>query len=191
MERNRKPQHGEIGDLFGLMDDLTKMAAKKTVLPLRVHANKKVVIHSDGGCWGNPGPGAWSALIRDGAERIISGGEKETTNNRMELMGAIQALRVLDEPCDVQFYTDSQYLRNGISTWIHNWKRRGWMTKGKEPVKNQDLWQALDKERERHNVTWHWEKGHVGNHENELCDQACQAELAKMRDGATVAGLIS
>jgi ribonuclease HI len=186
----RNPQHAEIGDLFGSLEKPSPKASAKSALSLCVITNKKVVIHSDGGCWGNPGPGAWSALIRDGAERIISGSEKETTNNRMELMGAIQALRVLDEPCDVQFYTDSQYLRNGISTWIHNWKRRGWMTKGKEPVKNQDLWQALDRESERHNVTWHWEKGHVGNRENELCDQACQSELAKMRNDASATGNI-
>ena len=187
MKRKHEPPHGETGDLFGWMDELPPKAPTKIALSSRVHTKKKVVIHSDGGCLGNPGLGAWAALIRDGAERIISGGEKETTNNRMELMAAIQALRSLDEPCDVEFFTDSTYLRHGISQWIHDWKRRGWLTKGKEPVKNQDLWQALDRERVRHNVSWHWERGHVGNHENELCDQACQAEMAKMRDGASEA----
>ena len=133
---------------------------------------KQVEIFTDGACRGNPGPGGWGALLRYGnAERELYGGEAETTNNRMELRAAIEALRALKEPCEVVLTTDSVYVRNGITQWLADWKRRGWKTAGKKPVKNIDLWQALDEESSRHRVQWHWVKGHSGHRENEIADQ--------------------
>ncbi|OAI48887.1 ribonuclease HI [Gammaproteobacteria bacterium SCGC AG-212-F23] len=133
---------------------------------------KKVFIYTDGACRGNPGPGGWGVLLRYGDhEKTLSGAETMTTNNRMELMAAIQALQSLRESCDIELYTDSQYVQKGISEWIHNWKKRHWKTTDKKPVKNADLWQLLDTEIQRHQVKWFWVKGHNGHPENERADQ--------------------
>lgn len=133
---------------------------------------KKIEIFTDGACKGNPGPGGWGALLRyNGVEKKLHGGESNTTNNRMELMAAIQALKQLKEPCDVALTTDSQYVRKGITEWMTNWKKNGWKTANKKPVKNSDLWQALDEESERHSIEWHWVKGHSGHYENEIADE--------------------
>jgi ribonuclease HI len=133
---------------------------------------KKVEIFSDGACKGNPGPGGWGALLRYGdTEKPLCGGEKNTTNNRMELMAAIEGLRSLNEACEVELTTDSQYVRKGITEWIKNWKKNGWKTAAKKPVKNADLWQQLDDEVTRHTVNWHWVKGHSGHRENEIADE--------------------
>ncbi len=133
---------------------------------------KAVKIFTDGACKGNPGPGGWGAVLRYGdAEKQLCGGEAETTNNRMELMAAIQALAALNRACDVSLTTDSQYVRKGITEWLKNWKKNGWKTAAKKPVKNADLWQQLDEQVQRHNVQWHWVKGHSGHPENELADQ--------------------
>lgn len=143
---------------------------------------KKVVIHSDGGCHGNPGPGGWAAVLEYGPHRReISGGVPATTNNRMELQAAIEALNSLKEPCEVEFHTDSQYVKNGISQWMPNWKRNGWRTVSKKPVKNEDLWRALDSQVSKHKVTWHWVKGHAGHIGNERCDTLAGREIAAIR----------
>lgn len=135
-------------------------------------SKKQVEIYTDGACRGNPGPGGWGAVLRFGEhERHLYGGEAETTNNRMELMAAIQALESLKEPCNVQLTTDSVYVQKGISEWLANWKRKGWKTANKKPVKNVDLWQRLDLARGPHEVEWLWVKGHSGHPENELADQ--------------------
>lgn len=132
---------------------------------------KHVTIYTDGACRGNPGPGGWGALLMNGdAEKELCGGEPLTTNNRMELMAAIQALGALNQRCKVDLHTDSQYVRQGITTWIHNWKKNGWKTSNKKPVKNADLWQALDAAITNHDVEWHWVKGHAGNPGNEHAD---------------------
>jgi ribonuclease HI len=132
---------------------------------------KSVEIFTDGACRGNPGPGGWGVLLRYGdVERELYGGEAVTTNNRMELQAAIEALRALREPCKVVLTTDSVYVRSGITQWLADWKRRGWKTASKKPVKNVDLWQALDEENSRHDVEWHWVKGHSGHRENEIAD---------------------
>ncbi len=133
---------------------------------------KKVEIYTDGACKGNPGPGGWGALLRyNGTEKQLSGGEAETTNNRMELSAVIFALKELKQHCDVLITTDSQYVKNGMTQWIANWKRKGWMTASRKPVKNRDLWQLLDAEVAKHNVEWAWVKGHSGHPENELADE--------------------
>ena len=130
-----------------------------------------VVIYTDGACRGNPGPGGWGALLSFGDhEKELSGGESETTNNRMELMAAIQGLAALKKACRVDLFTDSQYVRLGITQWLENWKRKGWKTANRKPVKNQDLWQALDAEAARHEIEWHWVKGHAGDEGNERAD---------------------
>jgi len=137
---------------------------------------KSVSIWTDGACSGNPGPGGWGALLRSGEhEKELSGGEFETTNNRMELMAAIEALNALKEACEVDLYTDSQYVKGGMTGWIHGWKKNGWKTSAKKPVKNVELWQALDEAVSRHKINWHWVKGHAGHEENERAD-----ELARM-----------
>ena len=131
----------------------------------------RVTIFTDGACKGNPGPGGWGAILISGGHRKdIWGGEPDTTNNRMELMAAIQALEALNKPCKVELHTDSQYMRNGIMTWIHGWKARGWKTADKSPVKNEDLWKRLDAARGRHEVDWRWVKGHAGHELNERAD---------------------
>ena len=133
----------------------------------------KVVIYTDGACRGNPGPGGWGAILiaANGTEKQLCGGERATTNNRMELMAAIQALEALKKPCKVELHTDSQYMRKGITEWVHNWKKRGWKTAAKEPVKNEDLWRRLDEARARHDVDWRWVKGHAGHELNERADE--------------------
>jgi ribonuclease HI len=131
----------------------------------------EVVIYTDGACSGNPGPGGWGALMISGGHRKdICGGEPDTTNNRMELMAAIQALEALTKSCKVELHTDSTYVMKGISEWIHNWKKRGWKTADKKPVKNEDLWRRLDQARLRHEVDWRWVKGHAGHELNEHAD---------------------
>jgi ribonuclease HI len=131
-----------------------------------------VEIFTDGACRGNPGPGGWGVLLRyDGVERELYGGEHDTTNNRMELRAAIEALRALKPPCSVDLTTDSEYVRNGITSWLDNWKKKGWKTSARKPVKNADLWQALDEENQRHEVRWHWVRGHSGHAENERADE--------------------
>lgn len=143
---------------------------------------KKVVIHSDGGCHGNPGPGGWGAVLEHGQhKRELSGGVPATTNNRMELQAAIEALNALKEPCEVEFHTDSEYVKNGVNSWLWNWKRNGWRTKSKKPVKNADLWRALDAAVAKHKVKWHWLKGHAGHAGNERCDQLAGEEIAKIK----------
>ena len=130
-----------------------------------------VVIYTDGACKGNPGPGGWGAWLRSGThEKELFAGEALTTNNRMELTAVIEALRALKGPSEVELYLDSQYVRQGITEWIVNWKRRGWLTAGKQPVKNADLWKKLDAEVARHTVRWHWVKGHAGDPGNEKAD---------------------
>jgi len=131
-----------------------------------------VEIFTDGACRGNPGPGGWGALLRcDGVEKELYGGEPDTTNNRMELQAAIEALKALKRPCTVDLTTDSEYVKNGITTWLENWKQKGWKTAARKPVKNADLWRALDEENQRHTVRWHWVRGHTGHPENERADQ--------------------
>lgn len=131
-----------------------------------------VEIFTDGACRGNPGPGGWGAILRyKGKEKILYGGERETTNNRMELMAAIRALESLTRPCRVHMTTDSQYVMKGITEWMDNWKRRGWKTAGRQPVKNVDLWQRLDKALASHDMTWEWVRGHTGHPENERADE--------------------
>jgi ribonuclease HI len=133
---------------------------------------KTVELFTDGACRGNPGPGGWGALLRyESKERELWGGEPETTNNRMELQAAIEGLRALGEPCQVALTTDSQYVRKGITEWITSWKQRGWRTAAKKPVKNVDLWRELDEQSNRHQVEWHWVKGHSGHRENDIADE--------------------
>ncbi len=133
---------------------------------------KTVDIFTDGGCRGNPGLGGWGALLRYGAsEKELFGSEEDTTNNRMELMAAIQALEALKRPCKINLTTDSQYVRRGISEWMDGWKKRGWKTAAKKPVKNKDLWQRLDEAAAKHQIEWHWVKGHSGHDGNERADE--------------------
>lgn len=132
---------------------------------------KKVEIFTDGACRGNPGPGGWGALLRCGdVERELHGGALDTTNNRMELQAAIEALKALSQRCSVDLTTDSVYVKDGITRWLQGWKKKGWKTAARKPVKNVDLWQALDEENQRHDVRWHWVKGHSGHAENERAD---------------------
>ena len=144
---------------------------------------KEVEIHTDGSCLGNPGPGGWAAVLRyQGRERELSGGEALTTNNRMELMGAIMALEALGEPCRIVLHTDSQYVRQGITEWMANWVRRGWKTAGGDPVKNRDLWERLHAANQRHEVEWRWVKGHSGNPDNERVDVLARDAAIRCRD---------
>ncbi len=146
-----------------------------------------VEVFADGACLGNPGPGGWAALLRfRGTDKEISGGEKMTTNNRMELMAVIAGLKSLTRPCRVAVTTDSQYVQKGITEWIHGWKKRGWKTADKQPVKNVDLWQMLDEARNAHDVSWHWVKGHAGHVENERVDVLARTEAEKFRDGTNL-----
>lgn len=141
-----------------------------------------VEIWTDGACSGNPGPGGWGAILTyPGAEKELSGADPATTNNRMELMAAIAALEALSRPCTVILHTDSQYVRNGISEWIHGWKKRGWLTADKKPVANADLWQRLDAARARHTVDWRWVRGHSGDPMNERADALARAAIKGLR----------
>ncbi len=144
---------------------------------------KAVVIFTDGACSGNPGPGGWGALLRFGeTERELSGGEAETTNNRMELTAAIKALEALKRPCRVELYTDSSYVKDGITGWIVRWRQNGWKTAAKKPVKNADLWQALDQALQRHEINWHWVKGHAGHPDNERADRLAREGMAPYKN---------
>ncbi|AUN31598.1 ribonuclease HI [Niveispirillum cyanobacteriorum] len=139
---------------------------------------------TDGACSGNPGPGGWGVLLRwNGTEKEMKGGEPDTTNNRMELMAAISALEALKRSVPIRLHTDSQYVKNGITTWIHGWKKNGWKTASKDPVKNEDLWRRLDDLVARHKVEFHWVKGHAGHVENERADQLARDGLREARDG--------
>jgi len=141
-----------------------------------------VIVHTDGACSGNPGPGGWGAILTYGEhEKELKGGEAHTTNNRMELMAAISALEALKKPSTVEMHTDSKYVQDGISKWIHGWKRNGWKTADKKPVKNVDLWQRLDAAIHTHQVKWHWVKGHAGHALNERADKLAVAAIAEMR----------
>ena len=143
---------------------------------------KQIEIFTDGACSGNPGPGGWGVLLRwNGVTKELYGGEADTTNNRMELTAAIKALNALKESCEVDLYTDSVYVRNGISSWIDSWKANNWKTSAKKPVKNAELWQQLDEARSRHKVSWHWVKGHAGHPENERCDELARKGVAENR----------
>jgi ribonuclease HI len=146
--------------------------------------------YTDGACSGNPGPGGWGVLLlaKDGEtvikERTLSGGEANTTNNRMELLAAIHALETLARPSALTIVTDSAYVKNGVTGWIHGWKRNGWKTANKKPVKNVELWQRLDEAQQRHNVTWEWVKGHAGHPENERADELAREGMKPFKKGA-------
>ena len=143
-----------------------------------------VEIYADGACRGNPGPGGWGVVLRSrGAERELFGGERDTTNNRMELTAVIRALEALKRHCSVRVYTDSQYVQKGISEWIHSWKRRGWRTADKKPVKNEDLWRRLDELAREHSIEWHWVRGHSGHVENERADALANRGIDEMEAG--------
>lgn len=150
---------------------------------MRTNLGDKVIIYSDGGAKPNPGPGGWAALLIYGEHQSeLSGGEAQTTNNQMELTAAIKALEALTRPCEVEFYTDSQYLRQGITDWIKGWRKNGWKTAAKKPVLNQELWIRLDELNQKHTVTWHWTRGHAGDRFNERVDQlATEARLSLSR----------
>jgi ribonuclease HI len=149
----------------------------------------QVSIWTDGACSGNPGPGGWGAILRYGErEKELSGGEATTTNNRMELMAAIAALEALSRPCRLELHTDSQYLRGGVTGWIHNWKRNGWRTADKKPVKNDDLWRRLDAAVARHEIDWRWVKGHAGDEMNERADALARRGMAPFLPGKAKAG---
>ncbi len=141
-----------------------------------------VVIHTDGACSGNPGPGGWGAILDcKGTRKELHGGTAATTNNRMELMGAIEALNALKRACKVEMHVDSNYVKDGITKWIHGWKKNGWKTAGKKPVKNAELWQALDLAIQRHEMSWHWVKGHAGHPDNERADELARLGIAEIR----------
>ena len=145
---------------------------------------KKVEIFTDGACRGNPGPGGWGVLLRFGdTEKTLNGGAQETTNNRMELMAAIEGLKALNRGCAVALTTDSQYVKKGITEWIVNWKKRNWKTASKAPVKNADLWKLLDEQVALHQVEWHWVKGHSGHRENEIADELANLAIDQMQSG--------
>jgi ribonuclease HI len=148
-------------------------------------SEQRVTIYTDGACSGNPGPGGWGAILSFGdTTKELFGGEAHTTNNRMELMGAISALEALKRPCSVDLHTDSQYLRNGIMSWIHGWKKNGWRTADKKPVKNVDLWKRLDEALGNHDIRWHWVKGHAGHAQNERADELAREGIVAARAGA-------
>lgn len=144
--------------------------------------NTSVIIYTDGACSGNPGPGGWGAvLIYQDKEKELCGGAKDTTNNRMELQAAIEALKALKRSCSVELFTDSVYVKNGISQWVHNWKKNGWKTAQKKPVKNDDLWKELDQLQQQHDIEWNWVKGHNGDKYNELADQLANQGMDEVR----------
>jgi ribonuclease HI len=155
-------------------------------------AKHHVMIYTDGGCAPNPGPGGWAAILITGAhQRELKGGEPHTTNNRMELMAAISALEALKRPCVVEMHTDSTYVRDGITKYINNWKRNGWRTAAKDPVKNKDLWERLEAARDVHTVRWHWVKGHSGHEFNERADELVHEARAELRQGADPALVVA
>lgn len=142
---------------------------------------QEVEIFTDGACKGNPGPGGWGVVLRyQGQTKTLKGAEPDTTNNRMELTAALEGLKALKRACQVTLTTDSEYVRKGITEWIHGWKKKGWRTASKQPVKNADLWQALDEAASQHQVQWRWVKGHSGHPENELCDQLANEAIEEM-----------
>ncbi len=144
--------------------------------------DNKVIIHTDGACSGNPGPGGWGAILEyNSTRKELYGGEQQTTNNRMELKAAIEALNGLKRACAVEMHVDSQYVKDGITKWIFGWKRNGWKTADKKPVKNLELWQALDEAITRHEITWHWVKGHAGHPENERADELARLGMAPFK----------
>jgi ribonuclease HI len=146
----------------------------------------RVEIYTDGACSGNPGPGGWGVILRyKGVEKELAGGESDTTNNRMELMAAIAALETLKRRCDVDLYTDSEYVRQGVTQWLAGWKAKGWKTADKKPVKNQDLWERLDRVLENHNVTLHWVRGHDGHPENERADALARSAIPRVQNLST------
>lgn len=148
-------------------------------------ANDKVIVYSDGGAKPNPGVGGWAALLIWGEyEKEISGGEKSTTNNQMELTAAIRALEALNRPCTVEFYTDSEYLKNGITNWIRGWQRNGWKTASGDPVQNRELWMRLHELTQKHKIDWRWTRGHAGNPNNERVDQLATAARTKVMRGS-------
>ncbi len=145
--------------------------------------SKLVIIHTDGACSGNPGPGGWGAVLQyNNHLKKLKGGTKETTNNRMELTAAIKALNTLKHPCNVELHTDSKYVKDGLTKWIENWKKNGWKTANKKPVKNSELWQELDIAVKSHTISWHWVKGHAGNEMNELADQLANEGMEQFKD---------
>jgi ribonuclease HI len=145
-------------------------------------STQKVIIHTDGACSGNPGPGGWGAILDYNTTRKeLYGGEAGTTNNRMELTAAIEALKALTRPCLVEMHVDSQYVKDGITKWISNWQRNGWKTADKKPVKNVELWQALAEAIKRHDISWHWVKGHAGHPDNERADELATLGMAPFK----------
>ncbi len=163
-----------------------KIALQKITGDVHRSRMHSVVIHSDGACHGNPGPGGWAAVLVSGThKKELSGGVPATTNNRMELQAAIEALAALKQPCEVEFHTDSNYLRDGITKWMLGWKRNGWRTKSKQPVKNEDLWRRLDEAVSTHTVKWHWVKGHAGDAGNERCDELATAAILEVKQRYT------
>jgi ribonuclease HI len=145
----------------------------------------KVIIHTDGACSGNPGPGGWGALLDyNGARKELSGGASATTNNRMEIQAAVEALNALKRPCTVEMHVDSQYVKDGITKWIFGWKKNGWKTADKKPVKNLELWQALDEAIQRHELSWHWVKGHDGHPDNERADELARIGMQPFKPQA-------
>ena len=152
---------------------------------MNVPKPETVEIFTDGACSGNPGPGGWGAILRfKGVEKELKGGEMLTTNNRMEMMAVLVALNTLSRPCAIDLYTDSQYVMKGVTEWLRGWKARGWKTADKKPVKNEDLWRALDEAVARHRLSWHWVKGHAGHVENERADQLARDGIAEVRSAA-------
>jgi ribonuclease HI len=142
----------------------------------------KVIIHTDGACSGNPGPGGWGAILDcNGTRKEICGGAALTTNNRMEMQAAVEALTALTRACEVEMHVDSQYVKDGITKWIHGWKKNGWKTADKKPVKNVELWQALDEAIKRHTISWHWVKGHVGHVDNERADELAREGMTPFK----------
>jgi ribonuclease HI len=175
----------DLSNPCGTLDDVAGMITSHSENQA-VTEPKPVIIHSDGACEGNPGPGGWAAVLEYGKHtRELSGGEPATTNNRMELYAAIAALQVLKRPCAIEFHTDSQYLRQGITEWIQRWKARCWRTIDHKPVKNEDLWRRLDQITHGHRIQWHWLKGHAGHVVNERCDVLARAEIRKIKSQFT------
>ena len=139
-------------------------------------------MYTDGACSGNPGPGGWACVLIYGEhEKELSGGAAETTNNRMEMTAALEGLKILKRPCKVEFYTDSNYLKDGVTQWLAGWKKRGWKTAAKQPVKNQDIWEQLDQVIQTHQIEWHWVKGHAGDEYNERCDELAREAFEEFR----------